>query len=209
VEGTNGSDRIAITTARTAGDVRVVVNGVTREYEGVGSLVVRAGAGDDVVRVSERVTLPARIEGGAGDDRLQAGSGAQNLLGGDGDDVIIGGGGRSALDGGSGRDRIVIARPLGTILIGPSAVGEALRILGRGYKLAHLRSRNAASTGPIVVGVADLDRAEVVRRLRASYEAGQTVALADAAPPATPNGSASSWATTAPRNGQLGCRERR
>src|SRR5262249_15501495 len=121
VEGTNGPDRIAITPARPAGAVRVVVDGVTRVYEGVGALVVRAGAGDDVVRVGGRVTLPALIEGEAGNDRLQAGSGAQNLLGGDGDDVLIGGGGRPALDGGSGRDRIVIPHPLGTILVGPSA----------------------------------------------------------------------------------------
>ena len=33
-----------------------------------------------------------------------------------------------------------------------------------------------------MVGAADLDREAVVRRLRASYEAGQTVALADATP---------------------------
>lgn len=182
VGGTNGPDRIAIAPGGPAGAVRVVVDGVTREYEGVGVLVVRAGAGDDVVRVAGRVTLPARIEGEAGDDRLQAGSGAQNLLGGDGDDVVIGGRGRAALDAGSGRDRVVIARPLGTIRVGPSAAGEALRVLGRGYRLARFGGGNAASTGPIVVGVADLDSETVIRRLRASYEAGETVALAGAGP---------------------------
>ena len=38
------------------------------------------------------------------------------------------------------------------------------------------------STGPIVVGAADLDRPGVVQRLRASYDAGQTVAVANATP---------------------------
>ena len=100
------------------------------------------------MRVGGRVTLPARIEGGAGDDRLQAGSGARVLLGGDGDDVLIGGGGRAALDGGSGRGRLVIAQPLGTIRVGPSAAGEALRILRQGYRLAHLGTRRRGEHRP-------------------------------------------------------------
>lgn len=182
VEGTNGPDRITITPARPAGAVRVVVNGVARVFEGVGALDVRVGAGDDVVRVGGRLALPARIDGGAGDDLLRAGSGPEVLLGGDGDDVLIGGRGRAALVGGSGRGRVVIARPLGTILVGPSAGGEALRILRQGYRIAPLGGSDGAGTGPIVVGVADLDRPGIVGRLRASYDAGQTVALTDATP---------------------------
>jgi hypothetical protein len=141
------------------------------------------GAPNDVVRVDRSITLPGRIEGGGGNDRLQAGSGAEALLGGDGDDMLIGGGCPS-LDGGSGRDPVVIARPLGTILVGPSASAssQALRILGQGYRLARLENGNGASTGPIVVGAADLDRPAVVRRLIESYDAGQTVALANATP---------------------------
>src|SRR4051812_18520702 len=65
VEGTGGPDRIAITRGGPAGAIRVVVNGEARLYEGVGDVAVRAGAGDDVVRVGDRVTLPTRVVGGS------------------------------------------------------------------------------------------------------------------------------------------------
>ena len=150
VEGTDRPDRIEIRPARPAGAVRVVVNGLAREFEGVGARS-SCCAGDDVVRVGGRVTLPARIEGGAGNDRILAGPGRRTCSGA-GDDVLLGGGGRSALDGGSGRDRIVIARCLGTIFVGPSAAGEASRVLGRGYRLARLGMATRRAPGRLWSG---------------------------------------------------------
>lgn len=182
IEGTNGPDRVAISPARPAGAIRVAVNGSSRVYDGVGSLVVRVGGGDDVVNVDRRITLPARIEGGVGNDRIRAGAGPEVVLGGDGDDTLIGTGGRASLDGGGGRDRIVLARPLGTIRVGRSASGEAARILGKGYGLAPLAGSGGSYTGPVVVGAADLDDGGVVAQLRASYAAGQTVAITNATP---------------------------
>jgi PKD repeat protein len=52
-------------------------------------------------------SLPAWLDGGAGNDRLRGGNGGAVLLGGDGDDLVVGGSGRDVLIGGTGADRIV------------------------------------------------------------------------------------------------------
>lgn len=62
---------------------------------------------DDHATISSRVTLPAIIDGGAGNDHLKAGGDAAVLLGGEGDDRLIGGYGNDILIGGLGTDRIV------------------------------------------------------------------------------------------------------
>lgn len=84
-------------------------------------VVVIAGSGDDVVRVSGAAaqiiggtgedTLVGGdgndvIDGGAGDDFIQGNGGSDMLMGGDGGDVLAGGFGRDRIDGGGGNDRI-------------------------------------------------------------------------------------------------------
>ena len=72
----------------------------------------------------------------------------------------------------------------GTILIGPSASGEALRILRTGYTLEPLSGCSPldprCNANPILVGSSDLDTPWIVDRLKASYEAGHGVTLTDA-----------------------------
>jgi hypothetical protein len=72
----------------------------------------------------------------------------------------------------------------GTILIGPSTSGEALRILRTGYTLEPLSGCSPldprCNANPIVVGSSDLDTPWIVDRLKASYEAGHGVTLTDA-----------------------------
>ena len=57
--------------------------------------------------VAANVGLPAKLDGGAGDDMLKGGPANDILLGGDGDDLLVGGAGRDLLIGGRGEDRIV------------------------------------------------------------------------------------------------------
>jgi RTX calcium-binding nonapeptide repeat (4 copies) len=101
----------------------------SREYSRM--LAVRAGDGDDVVRVTglvastielgpgaDRFEGVGRVLGQEGDDVLHAttrawsdldgGDGADRVLGGDGPDLLRGGFGRDELDGGAGDDRLAL-----------------------------------------------------------------------------------------------------
>jgi hypothetical protein len=72
------------------------------------------------------------------------------------------------------------AKTLGTIQVGPSASGEAVRILSTAYTLRPLRGDVCRICLGIVVGPADLFTASIIDQLRAAYEAGQGVALTNA-----------------------------
>lgn len=76
----------------------------------VQSIDVDMGDGNDVFHASAFLTLPATINGGAGQDVLGAGGGPSLVFGGEGNDLILGGRDRNVLVGGSGRDRLVGGR---------------------------------------------------------------------------------------------------
>lgn len=70
---------------------------------------------------------------------------------------------------------------LGTIYVGPSASGEAVRILSTGYTLIDCSPIDPrCSDHAIIVGPADLDTPSIVEQLKAAYEAGHAVALTNA-----------------------------
>lgn len=87
VAGTSGADRIYVTTNGTS------IGATLHDFTQIVSL-------DGVTSV--------RVSGGAGDDRLVLGLGVRNslLLGGDGHDTLIGADGDDRLEGGTGRDRL-------------------------------------------------------------------------------------------------------
>jgi hypothetical protein len=68
---------------------------------------------------------------------------------------------------------------LGSIQVGPSASGEAVRILGTAYTLQPLTNACPDCLG-IVVGPADLSNSTIVTRLQAAYDAGQPVGVTNA-----------------------------
>jgi Ca2+-binding RTX toxin-like protein len=68
---------------------------------------VNAGPGDDTVRLSRDVPVPATLRGGSGDDKLLGGAVADKLIGGPGDDTLVGRAGDDWLYGGSGDDRLL------------------------------------------------------------------------------------------------------
>jgi hypothetical protein len=99
VGGTLGDDRIFFRAA-VNGRVQVVLNGVSLgTFAPTGGLLAFGQAGDDLIKVDRDITLPALLDGGAGDDTLRGGGGNDTLLGGGGRDLLI--------DGGQGHDTFV------------------------------------------------------------------------------------------------------
>jgi Ca2+-binding RTX toxin-like protein len=76
--------------------------------DAIDSLVIQAGAGDDVLDGSTAIdTSSLTLDAGDGDDVLLGGNGNDVLLGGAGDDVLVGGEGDDFLDGGDGEDILI------------------------------------------------------------------------------------------------------
>jgi hypothetical protein len=190
IDGTPNPDHILIKADQASDGVRVVFDGLDLGSFGpVARIVVRAGDGDDVVVVDPQVVLPARLEGGAGDDCLQGGSGPDQLFGEEGNDVLIGTPGRDALHGGPGSNRIIIPSSMGEIRVAPSADSDVMQQLTTVYTLRDLLADadNAPGPGaapggpsPILLGVADLGDARLAPLLAEAYQAGQAVALTNA-----------------------------
>ena len=107
VAGTDGADVIRFD---YEGDrAFVTVNGRRRGFDGVRSISVDAGPGDDVVNayaVATRVGNQITLAGGAGADTLVGGDAGELILGGAGDDQIYAYAGENAVDGGEGNDVI-------------------------------------------------------------------------------------------------------
>jgi Ca2+-binding RTX toxin-like protein len=121
VTGTGGADRIRVYEAWESAQVVVSIRpiGSTDAGEiyrvpiaGVRSVLVRAGAGDDVVDAysspldpgSRPLTLPTRVDAGIGNDIVHGSRQRDYLYGGFGNDTIYGGNGDDWIDGGWGDD---------------------------------------------------------------------------------------------------------
>ena len=65
--------------------------------------------------------------------------------------------------GGSGSEQSLAAQARGTIQVGRSAGGEAIRILREGFQLSPLRPTQGPAAGPIVIGVTELSNRRTVR----------------------------------------------
>jgi len=138
VRGTDNADTITIKKS----DSRITVNDgagpITIGSPGhisnflnsadVRRIVVNAGGGHDVVRVTEisptawNRSIPVHMDGGAGDDQLHGGSSNDRLFGGYGKDRLFGNG---------GHDTLVFSRDLGWGFGAKSASGFTLYTSGR------------------------------------------------------------------------------
>jgi Ca2+-binding RTX toxin-like protein len=118
VEGTGANDTIAL--RLQAGDPSVLQVDVgddgypdfSFKRKHIARIVVRAGAGDDNVRIDDSNgaftdSIPTTLDGGAGGDRLAGGQGAETLLGGDGNDSVDGNGGADLALLGAGDDTFI------------------------------------------------------------------------------------------------------
>ena len=78
---------------------------------------VIGGDGDDDLSAGA-ATVPVRLEGGPGGDRLEANSVATTLVGDSGNDQLIGGNAGDSLDGGGGNDSLLPDDGADTVLAG-------------------------------------------------------------------------------------------
>ncbi|MDB5335920.1 MAG: hypothetical protein JWN70_1539 [Planctomycetaceae bacterium] len=107
VTGTSGDDTIVLGPTKITGEVEVRINGVgAGKFQSPTRLIVNGLAGNDSITVDTRLTLPAELNGGTGNDTLSGGSGDDILNGGDGTDTLSGNAGRDLLIGGLGRDTL-------------------------------------------------------------------------------------------------------
>ncbi|HEY2411934.1 MAG TPA: hypothetical protein VGI40_06815, partial [Pirellulaceae bacterium] len=74
--------------------------------------------GDDEANIQNKVTAPAWIDGGNGNDKLTGGGGIDTLLGGAGKDELKGNDGNDFLDGGDGDDKLTGGRGSDVLLGG-------------------------------------------------------------------------------------------
>ena len=102
-----GNDRVDVG-QRDDGTLEVRVNGEQYEMRLGESqeLTIRAGAGDDVIRVASNVKVNIVVDGGDGNDFIRTGAGDDRIDGGAGNDTISAGAGRNDVFGNSGNDRI-------------------------------------------------------------------------------------------------------
>lgn len=108
VLGTSVRDMIDVKPVGGSGSVEVTMNGLSQGvFSPSGRIIVKAGAGNDVVKVADGISRTTWLYGEAGKDNLKGGAGPDLLMGGSGDDTLNGGNGRDLLIGGFGADRLV------------------------------------------------------------------------------------------------------
>lgn len=108
IQGDAEDNRIWVRQSPEGERLRVSVDGEVTDFPAsqISLIAIAGGPGNDAVRVARNVTIPARINGGLGNDRLYAGSGPTLIQGGEGRDRIRGGAAVDILFGGPGRDVI-------------------------------------------------------------------------------------------------------
>jgi Ca2+-binding RTX toxin-like protein len=106
VTGTNKSDRIGL--VLSASDIQVTLNkqSMAIPLAGLTGIDIAGLNGNDRIRIDPAITLPATIDGGAGNDRIYSGGGNDTIRGGRGNDRIDGGAGEDLLFGENGNDRL-------------------------------------------------------------------------------------------------------
>jgi hypothetical protein len=148
VGGTLGNDVIRFTRGRDH-DIRVWLNGHSFGiFHPTGRIVAYGQAGNDFIEVSEDITLPAWLYGGAGNDVLIGGGGYNILLGGTGNDILIGGRGRNLIIGGSGSDLLVSNRGESIMIGGTTAFDnnpDALFAIMQEWNSTHIRATRIAN----------------------------------------------------------------
>jgi Ca2+-binding RTX toxin-like protein len=103
VNGTGGNDVIGVLEVCDRAWVRIN-NKSFGPFTGYQRIIVRAGAGNDLVGVVDSGSHPVLMFGGAGNDAMAAWAGNAVLSGGDGNDLLSGGAGNDVVIGGRGSD---------------------------------------------------------------------------------------------------------
>ena len=107
VQSGRSNDNIHIT-KNDDGGVTVDVNGEKYSFTAsqANRLVVRAGDGNDIIKVDRDVTARLTLEGGDGNDVIYGSDSNEVIRGGDGNDKIYARGGRDVIIAGNGDDTV-------------------------------------------------------------------------------------------------------
>jgi ELWxxDGT repeat protein len=105
VIGTSGNNNILV--EPDGENIKVVVDGEDTFYsqDRFHSIRVDGAGGNDIIKI-QGLSLPATLNGGAGDDVIYGANGADRINGGDGNDWLSGGANNDTLYGDAGNDRI-------------------------------------------------------------------------------------------------------
>lgn len=104
-----GNDKIGVEQNKKTGEITVKVNGASQTFSAADSqkLIIKAGDGNDTIKVGKGVTVSLQLEGGAGNDTMtvdKSVTAKQYLNGSIGDDKLSGGAGNDVIYGGDGND---------------------------------------------------------------------------------------------------------
>lgn len=106
-----GDDKISVTQNAKTGEVTVNVNGASKTFSAADSanLVIKAGDGNDTIKVGKGVTVKLQLEGGKDNDTITVDKDVtsnQTIYGNEGNDTITGGGGNDTIEAGAGDDTV-------------------------------------------------------------------------------------------------------
>jgi Ca2+-binding RTX toxin-like protein len=104
--GTGGADSISIDQSSSHLNVHFNSSAFSYSSSSVQRISISAGNGNDSVHLTDAVTKPASIAGGAGNDSLRGGGGNDTLAGEGGNDTLDGGKGADDMSGGAGNDTV-------------------------------------------------------------------------------------------------------
>ncbi len=177
IKGTRASDKIALRLqAGEPGILQVDVgdDGSADFYferSNIAKIMVKAMAGDDLVRIDEgngafTDTIPTTIDGGDGNDTIVGGKGIETLLGGRGNDSIDGNGGNDLAllgpgddtfiwDPGDGSDTVEGQAGADTMRFNGANVSEQVDLSANGTRLKFFRTQ-----GNITMDTAGVERVD-------------------------------------------------
>ena len=143
VTGTAGNDHLLI---RREGSAIVVLDrtGIIGRFSSaaVATISVKAGAGNDIVKIASDVTQSATIDGGPGKDLLQAGGGATKIIAGEGGSKLVGGTGANTLTGGTGADKVTGGSGKNTVAVAGNGADAVVRVKIDDLVTAYQRPRH-------------------------------------------------------------------
>ncbi|MEA2711415.1 MAG: hypothetical protein QOF78_4016 [Phycisphaerales bacterium] len=116
VNGNSTNDVITIAPI-PASKVRVTINGSATDFSAAAftKVLVNANGGNDKVTISNTITKPSTLKGGAGND---------SLVGGGGNDVVDGGAGGDTIKGGSGNDSVDNSARTAKVTVGLGSLAD-------------------------------------------------------------------------------------
>ena len=177
VRGTRASDRIALRLKVDNPDILQVDVGdngsadFSFKRKAIARIVVKARAGDDLVRIDERNgvfndRIATALDGGDGNDSLAGGAGAETLTGGEGNDSLDGNGGNDLAllgagddsfvwDPGDGSDTVEGGEGADTMVFNGADAAERVSVSASGNRLRFLRD-----PGGVTMDTAGVERVD-------------------------------------------------